>query len=78
MYEHSAFKIPLHLIECCFLFSSQNQLTQTGLVRGTCDEIEAHQIQNKLFLFDISEVNVFMLGGKEIPQIIMLRSRDTA
>lgn len=78
MCEHSTFKIPLRLVECCLLFSSQKQLTQARLVRGTRDEIEAHQIQNKSFLFDKSEVNVFMLGGKEIPQIIMLRSRETA
>lgn len=78
MCEHSTFKIPLRLVECCLLFNSQKQLTQARLVRGTCDEIEAHQIQNKSFLFDKSEVNTFMLGGKEIPQIIMLRSREAA
>lgn len=78
MYEHNSFKIPLRLVECCLLFSSQKQLTQAHLVRGTCDETEVHQIQIKSFLFDKSEVNVFMLGGKETPQIIMLRSRETA
>lgn len=60
--EHSTFKIPLRLVECCLLFNSQKQLTQARLVRGTRDEIEAHQIQNKSFLFDKSEVNAFMLG----------------
>lgn len=78
MCEHSTFKIPLRLVECCLLLSSQKQLTQARLVRGTRHEIEAHQIQNKSFLFDKSEVNAFMLGGKEIPQIIMLRSREAA
>lgn len=65
------------LVEHCLLFSSQKQLTQAHLGRRTHNEIEAHQILNKSFLFDKSEVNVFTLGGKEIPQIIMLRSRET-